>query len=397
MPYEQLARHDFFQPKPPTVFFPTPSSTLATRGYDPTREADRLKGIFDVDKKTNYLLRNLQTTVNHLCEDSVVSFTNHYQLDRRGEIITYPDGVPLHLDPEERGNLYKQGLTSAIAGAIENPNKIVTYYSPPGPIVFDDNPANKYRAVDPYKIGQLYLMYFDGEKVNNVAVGISRKGEGWVEDLMPQDYKIAMSQPDEKSKIKHFITHPVLHDDSIDSFLAKQQNRNNRPIYLNKDGVMFSLDQTLHLIRQSLANKLPHSEIVNTVMKGIDINHITPGNIAAIYERTMTLYMRRNNLTSMTLGGSCGGKEVSLDSLHEFNMNSLTSDSRLLTQGGIESLFKVSKDFRNDPNLCRCSAASEPHFHCPGTKKSSSESCNHAIIVGKGISQCPNCGQGKTC
>lgn len=338
---KQLAHHNFSQTKSPSGFFPTPSSTLATRGYNSTSEARRLNGISDVDKKTNYLLRNLKTTVNHLYEDSVVSFTNHYQLDRKGEIITYPDGVYLHLDPEERGDLYRIGLTSAVAGAIENPHKIVTYYSPPGPIVFDDNPENKYLAVDPYKIGQLYLMYFDGEKVNNVAVGISRAGESWVKDLMPYDYQQAMSQPDVISRIKHFITHPVLHDDDIDSFFAKQQNSTNRPIYKNKDGIIFSLDQTLHLIRQSLDNKLPHSDIVNTVMRGININHITPGNIAAIYHKTMALYMRRNNLTSMTLGGSCGGKEVSLDSLYGSDMGSLTTDFRMLSQNGIEQLLKT--------------------------------------------------------
>lgn len=334
-----LQPHDFSQAKPPVFFTPT-SSTLAGKGYN-TAEAYKLDKIFDADKKKNYLRRNLETTVNHLYQDSVVSFTNHYQLDRRGEIITYPDGVSLRLDPEERGNLYRQGLTSAVAGAIENPNKIVTYYSPPGPIVFDDNPANKYRAVDPYKIGQLYLMYFDGRKVNNVAIGISQEGESWIQELMPKDYDIAMNMLDEKSKIKHFITHPVLHNDSIDSFFTKQQIRNNRPIYKNKDGVMFSLDQTLHLIRQSLADKLPHSDIVNMVMKGIDINHITPDNIAAIYDQTMALYMRRNNLTSMVLGGSCGGKEVSLNPLYGFDMSSLGTDFRMLTQSGIEQFLKT--------------------------------------------------------
>ena len=103
--------------------------------------------------------------------------------------------------------------------------------------------------------------------MNNVAVGVSNVGEIWVEELMPQDYNIAMGKSDEISRIKHFITHPVLHNYSIDSFFAKQQNSNNRPIYKNKDGVMFSLDQTLRLIRQSLDNKLPHSDIVNTVMR----------------------------------------------------------------------------------------------------------------------------------
>ena len=315
------------------------SYTLATRGYN-TEEANRLGEIPDPAKKKNYLRTNLETAVNHLYQDSVVSFTNYYQL-RKGEIVTYPDGVPLHLDQEERGNLYRIGLTSAVAWAIENPHKIVTYYSPPGPIVFDDNPANKYRAVDPYTIGQLYFMYFDGSKVNNVAVGISKEGEDWIRELMPKDYNNAMSMPDEISRIKYFITHPVLHDYDADLFFSSQRGGGNRVIYRNKDGTLFSLNQTLHLMRQSLANRLPHSEIVGAVMSGLDINTVTPHDIANVYTRAMTLYMRKNNLTRMTLGGSCGGKEVSLDMLNGFEMNNLDTGFRVLTQSGIEQFFKV--------------------------------------------------------
>ena len=104
MYHEQLARHAFSQTNSPVGFIPLSPPTLATKGYN-TEEAHKLDKIFDTDKKINYLRRNLETTVNHLYQDSVVSFTNHYQLDRRGEIITYPDGVSLHLDPEERGKL----------------------------------------------------------------------------------------------------------------------------------------------------------------------------------------------------------------------------------------------------------------------------------------------------
>lgn len=51
-------------------------------------------------------------------------------------------------------------------------------------------------------------------------------------------------------------------------------------------------------------------------------------------------------------------------------------------------------DAKDDPDLCRC-GGKEPHFHCPGSKDG--KACNHVIIVGKGISKCPSCGQGKTC
>ncbi len=49
-------------------------------------------------------------------------------------------------------------------------------------------------------------------------------------------------------------------------------------------------------------------------------------------------------------------------------------------------------DAKNDPNLCRC-GGKEPHFHCPGK----AGTCSHAIVVGKGISSCPACGEGKKC
>lgn len=47
---------------------------------------------------------------------------------------------------------------------------------------------------------------------------------------------------------------------------------------------------------------------------------------------------------------------------------------------------------KNDPNLCKC-GGKEPHFHCDGN----GSSCGHAIIVGKGTSECPKCGAGKVC
>ena len=61
----------------------------------------------------------------------------------------------------------------------------------------------------------------------------------------------------------------------------------------------------------------------------------------------------------------------------------------------------------NDPNLCRCGGAA-PHFHCPGTKvikekdKSGNEvkkrkECSYKIIVGQGITVCPDCGEAKKC
>jgi hypothetical protein len=51
----------------------------------------------------------------------------------------------------------------------------------------------------------------------------------------------------------------------------------------------------------------------------------------------------------------------------------------------------VGENAKNDPNLCKCGAGEGPHFHCTAA------GCSEAIIVGKGITECPGCGMGKAC
>ncbi|MDP2860457.1 MAG: hypothetical protein Q8N98_01950, partial [bacterium] len=289
------------------------SKHLAGRGFNPA-EALLLNDIISQKVKRAYLRRNLETTVNHVFEDSVVSFTNYYQLNAKGEIVTYPDNVVLHVDSDERGGLYNFGLRSAIGGALQNPNQLILLYSPPGPVVFDSNPNNKFREIKPYAIGQLYVMYSDGTKVHNVAVGISQQGESWLSQIMPDEYHDAKSQGDKIRTIKHFITHPTLLNVDINTFLNHNWIDPNQVVYRNKDNVDFPLAQVLELIRKSLSHNLPRPQIVDKLMQKVDIQHVTPRQIEAIYETLAQEYMADRGLERMKLGGSCGGKEVSLDS-----------------------------------------------------------------------------------
>lgn len=62
----------------------------------------------------------------------------------------------------------------------------------------------------------------------------------------------------------------------------------------------------------------------------------------------------------------------------------------------------------DDPSLCKCSNT-KPHFHCPGKKtvteenketgrrESKKKECSYKIVVGMGISTCPDCGESKKC
>ncbi|MFH0773598.1 MAG: hypothetical protein V1922_04785 [bacterium] len=372
--------------------------SLAKRGYNPA-EANTLNLISSAETRRELLKRNLETTIKHVFEDSAVSFTNYYQM-KRGEVISHPDGVPLRIDSDERGGMYKFGITSAVAGSLENPNQVVLLYSPPGPVVFDDNPNNKFKEVKPYIDGQLYMMYADTDrtgvkKVNNVAISVSGgNGESWIQQIMPEVYQNAKSQHTDIQQVSHFITNPFLTGKSIDQFLDICGNYKDRIIFKNKDGVDFSLSQTLALIRQSLAGQISRSPLVDKVLQHVDMEHITAHDIDFIYGALAQHYMREKGVESLTLGGSCGGEEIQLD-VFSHGLDNLSTSFRMVTQG--KNIFRASKDFRDDPNLCRCSAAAGPHFHCPGRNKKTKEPCNHAVVVGEGTTVCPDCGAGKTC
>jgi hypothetical protein len=315
-------------------------------------------------------------------------------MNRNGEVISYPDGTVLHIDRDERGGYNEFGIKSAISGALENPGQVVLLYSPPGPVVFDANPQNKFKDVKPYTDGQLYIMFADSEKVNNVAISISGEGESWISQIMPNEFKEASSRKTVIEKVIYFITHPILIGKTIDEFLETQVYNPDKIIFKNKDNVEFSLIQTLSLIRKSLAGKFGRSKIVDQMMQEIDIDTITSTDIDVIYGALAQRYMKEIGTNSLTLGGSCGGMEIKLN-IFSNDLDNLSTSFRMITQG--HNILKLSKDFRDDPNLCRCSAASGPHFHCPGKNKKTKQPCSHAIEVGQGITSCPACGTGKTC
>lgn len=360
----------------------TQSEFIAKKGFNPA-EADLLNKIDSHEVKKRYLQRNLETTINHVFEDSVVSFANCYRLNSKGEIVTHPDNVVVDIDPDERGGLYSFGLTSAVDGALRNPNQVVLLYSPPGPVVFDNNPENKFCEVKPYTIGQLYIMHSDNSGiVHNVAVSISPEAEDWVEKLMPGVYKNAVQQQDVISAIKSFITSPVLLSTDIDMFLNHTWNNNNRLIYKNKDGVEFSLAQTLDLVKKSLSGELPQSHIVKELMQQIDIRSATPQQIGAIYDTLAQRYMAANGLETMKLGGSCGGTELTRDLLLGFSLSNLASDFRMLTQGGIARLFKTIEGIEKILH-CTCPFCNKEvdaqikngHIRCPECKEKAPYSC----------------------
>ena len=91
--------------------------------------------------------------------------------------------------------------------------------------------------------------------------------------------------------------------------------------------------------------------------------------------------------TPTVVAGSCGSTS---------NSSKETNSSNLFNKYSSLSELFGKVDYKNDPNLCKCGSPGDAHFHCPG-ETADGEDCKNAIIVGKHINKCSNCGLEATC
>lgn len=318
-------------------------SSLKKWSFNPA-EYQGLKTL-SLKDRAEALNRNLDSYVNHVLEDNVVSIPYYYRLGSQNEILVYPNNTPVYLDERERGGAYKKGLTEALKYATDNPGNLTLLYSPPGKTSFDDDPNNPYTQVGSYNEGQLYMMYSDGFKVNNVAVSVSKSGEGWVKDIFEDIYEQAESMNLEEERISHLITHPLKTGIDIETFLSIWNHDLDRVIYKNNKKHEYTLRDTLGLIRQSFAGKLAVSMRSRFKVDDLTDDKLTEGFMIAAYKDWILAYMVANNLESIKLGGSCGDGEVSKESLLSIVngnfgqfINNISSLDRLLKQKGPKEL-----------------------------------------------------------
>ena len=101
--------------------------------------------------------------------------------------------------------------------------------------------------------------------------------------------------------------------------------------------------------------------------------------------------MQRFSYEPPAVSGSCGSSSTK-KSANMFGFGSIFAGADFGFDSLLENALATEGDYLNDPELCRCGGR-EAHFHCPGKN----ETCNKPIIVGKGITKCPSCGEGKKC
>ncbi len=367
-------------------------------GIDPHQESRSLEKL-SPQKKIEVLYRQMRSYDKESVVDRLVSPPYFYWFDLEGNPYKDPElknRADIEIDEQERGGIYKANFGKVMDLARNNPHKVVLWYSPIGPACFENDGCipNKFRGIN-YVDGQLYLNVFDGQKVNSIAIKVTK--EVALDQFIPAN-SLSRNIADEKKRIQFVISHPEVMDLTLEQFLDREWL--DVLVYTDHEGKNYSLVDVLLAIQNAFIKEshIDKSDPIYKLAQKVVNEGATGESVFRGYLSVIKSYMDTTGKDFTNLAGACGGAKVArglIDKLLEIQdplsifrdslSNLFSSEFRLTTQ----------TDYKNDPNLCHCGQPSEAHFHCP----LDNGGCGHPIIVGKGINKCPNpnCGKEATC
>lgn len=313
----------------------------------------------------------------------------------------------MNVDPDERGGFTQLGfeeLRCRVREAREalkrtgKESEVVLWYSPPGKAG-----EGKFEHLE-FDSGRLYPIFV---RPDSFSVSFDIKV---LEELFPiADFLNHLSDSQQVRDSWYYLTHAFRTGKTADEFVQAAREWGNRHIYTRHrytDPQLYNLDEVLDGIQTELADQDFRNQLSALTDFEARFNNFVyleaaENYLSADYERSN--YMRiigqalvnaqRNGQEGIVLYGCSATGVRTPDQLKKFDFSAkaiFETSFRIVTA---ENLFKKT-DYEDDPNLCRCSKGSGPHFHCPGKE---GESCGHAVVVGQGVEQCPSCGKDKTC
>lgn len=288
------------------------------------------------EKRCQVFRQNLEAYTNEVLADEPVSVLYHYWFNNQGNLFTDHSCEDIYnlrnqFDPRERNNFPAIGFEQVKKQLVDNKNKVVLWYSPPGPASLDNNSDNPYSSIT-YNYGQLYIQYYDGEKINAVAIKIDN--ENVLTQLSPTLFTLSQTK-DEKEKITQSLLHPVVFPGNIDDFINSYWI--NELIYKQYD---------LYNVIKDIANafsatrKMPIMTFDQTIDQLIKYE-ATSEMILKAYLSTIYRYQRLMGQEQINLSGSCGGSSISSAEIEEL----LGMDSGLVVINPIKQLLSIYSSF----------------------------------------------------
>ncbi len=314
-------------------------TTLKQFGF--TLDEHRRLNLLNSFARQQELRQGLEAYANEVLADRPVSILYHYWFDEKNNLYTNPTLEKIYeagsqIDPRERDSLPVIGfkrMAQLLKGS--QTNEVVLWYSPPGPATFTDDPQNPYSQIDNYNYGQLYLQYFDGIKVNALAIKITNEPVlGQFSQLLSEGLRI----PQEKARVANFLIHPVATGEKIFDFLAKDWL--DVEIYQDKMDQKHFLPQVIEEVRRVLSGRKDSIVDVDKIISNIyQEQKITPEFLGNIYLSTIRQYLGLIGQNQIRLSGSCGGSSVKFGVEDIFNIKDFITRDPLAELANIYSSF----------------------------------------------------------
>ncbi|MBI5123413.1 hypothetical protein HZA75_06165 [Candidatus Roizmanbacteria bacterium] len=345
-------------------------------GFNPFTEAKSYRGLpsEEITKRFN---QQRESYVNHLLEDQAVSILYQYWPDKNGNIFTSSsrnerDNVIHQIDFNERNGLFYDGILRTVKQAVRNPGNLVALYSPTGKKLFDSTPGESIPREklkwlkEPYDIGQLYFLYFDGEKINNVAASVNNDDNPWLIDLASEFGEIN-KEKDEERRISLFLTTPILLE-NVDQFLQRDWN-DNYHIFKNVHSEDFFLDRVINDMKETFSGKkklktpIYYDQTVQSLQRSeITADIITQGYISTVYH-----FMKERGLSKTKFGGGCPGDGAEMSAVEKILgydiMRSIAGENMFARNvSSFSSSYRDLRQHKNDENFDEFGSLK---FHCP--------------------------------
>lgn len=313
------------------------------------------------EEREQELTQQLESYTREVLEDNPVSTPYKYWFDNNDRLFSNPSlkeiyNVEKQFDSQERGGKPLEGFRTVEKKLLQNPGRMVLWYSPPGPAAYDDNPSNPYSKID-YKTGQLYLQYFDGNRINAVALKVSN--EDVIKQFMPDVFHLASFQEyNNEEKTNCFLLTPIV-GVSIDDFL--NHDWEDGKIYTDKSGDTHYLSDVLLQVRKTFSGiekssfKLPES-----IRENLHQGEITQQMIKAAYAQV--IFNNMGDRSNISLMGSCGGSKVDRG-----DIMALLGASDLPSVNEMVSLYSSAERILNQDTVIK---THYDDYACPGCGKS---------------------------
>lgn len=292
------------------------NTELLRFGFKSSTEANNFSGLSPSERERFYK-ESLSSFASEMLSKWVISPPFFYRV-QNGKL--YVNSVEREepafqlFNPLEREGIARDSFLIIESFLVNNPNRVVLWQSPKGKGAFEGGETNEFTKVD-YPFNQLIVYVNLGEKV--MGISITFTNEDFLKHLFKDFYK---DTPDERAKIYHYLSHPLLTNLSFEGFLGYLNSLPNIPIHWNSEKVFYVQDLLSEINYALTTGKTTRLEIYDKTIgalakqlsleREITTEAVRRGYLNLIYYHQTSTGQQRTDLSAGCGGGYVGRSEI---------------------------------------------------------------------------------------